>query len=170
MKRACPHNGSVLKICKNLKSNLKGLERILFWVAGFLMLSLEIIRPQFLQKNHSSLFCSAFFLMPSLEIIKPHFLQTNHSSLFCTSSRHIRSSAWQSPIFLICCAEKHSPSHYILGSIPRLAHRCPLFQIFFLLHDTPPQTVVERVGRRHQSDHNFCFWTYFAPHLQVHME
>lgn len=117
----------------------------------------------------SALGC-CFILMPSLEIIRPQFLQTNHSSLFCTSSRHIRSSAWQSPIFLSCCAEKHSPSHYILGSIPRLAHRCPLFQIFFLLHDTPPQTVVERVGRRHQSDHNFCVWTYFALHLQVRME
>lgn len=111
-----------------------------------------------------------FFLMLSLERIRPQFLQRNHSSLFCTSSRHSRPDAWQSPIFLSCCTEKHSPSHYILGSIPRLAHRCPLFQIFFLLHDTPPQTVVEQDGRRHQSDHNFCFWTYFAPHLQVHMQ
>lgn len=110
------------------------------------------------------------FLMLSLEKNRPQFLQTNHSSLFCTSLHHTRSSAWQSPIFLSCRTEKHSPSHYILGSIPRLAHRCLLFQIFFLLHDTPPQTVVEWVGSRHQSDNNFCFWTYFAPHLQVHME
>ena len=110
------------------------------------------------------------FLMMSSERIRPQFLQRNHFSLFCTSAHHIRSSGWQSPIFLSCCAKKHSPSHYILGSIPTLAHRRPLLQIFFLLHDTPPQTVVERVGKRHQSDHNFCFWTYFAPHLQVHME
>lgn len=108
------------------------------------------------------------FFVLSLKRIRPQFLQRNHSSLFCTSSCHIGSSAWQSPILLSCYAEKHSPSHYILGSIPRLAHRCPLSQIFFLLHDTPPQTVVEWAGRRHWSDHNFCFWTHFVPQLQVH--
>ena len=83
-------------------------------------------------EKSSVLVLLVFFLMLSLERIRPQFLRRNHSSLFCASSRHIRSSAWQSPIFLSCCAEKHSPSHYILGSIPRLAHRCPLFQIFFL--------------------------------------
>lgn len=140
----------VLKTCKNLESNAgrQKIVLVLVWFfGGFFGGGEEVL----------------LFLMLSLERIRPLFLQRNHSSLFCTSLHHIRSSAWQSPIFLSCCTEKHSPSHYILGSIPRLAHRCPLFQIFFLLHDTPPQTVVEWAGRRNQSDNNFCFWTYFAP-------
>lgn len=141
---ARPQDGRASKICKGMERNMGGIKKVMFW--------------------------GCFFFMLSLERIGPPSLQRNHSSLFCTSSSRIRSSAWQPPPLLCCYAEKHSPSCYILGSIPRLAHRCPLFQIVFLLHDTPPQTVVEWAGRRHQSDRNFCFWTYPAPQLQVHTE